>query len=60
MDETLEPGQSGIFGLLQGEAMSVKPEGFDALHIRGGKMHRLRENVEKWIPRGIGNGKPEE
>jgi lysine 2,3-aminomutase len=60
MDETLEPGQSGIFGLLQGEAMSVKPEGFDALHIRGGKMHRLRENAEKWIPRGIGDGKPEE
>lgn len=60
VDETLEPGQSGIFGLLQGEAMSVKPEGFDALHIRGGKMHRLRENAEKWIPRGIGDGKPEE
>jgi lysine 2,3-aminomutase len=60
MDETLEPGQSGIFGLLQGEAMSVKPEGFDTLHIRGGKMHRLRENAEKWIPRGIGDGKPEE
>ena len=59
MDETLEPGQSGIFGLLQGEAMSVKPEGFDTLHIRGGKMHRLRENAEKWIPRGIGDGKPE-
>lgn len=57
IDETLEPGQSGVFGLLDGEAMSLKPEGFDALHIRGGKMHRLRENSEKWIPRGIGDGK---
>jgi len=57
IDETLEPGQSGVFGLLEGEAMSLKPEGFDALHIRGGKMHRLRENTEKWIPRGIGEGK---
>ncbi len=57
IDETLEPGQSGVFGLLEGEAMSLKPEGFDALHIRGGKMHRLRENAEKWIPRGIGDGK---
>ena len=60
IDETLEPGQSGVFGLLEGEAMSLKPEGFDALHIRGGKMHRLRENTEKWIPRGIGEGKSKE
>ena len=55
-DEMLEPGQSGVFGLLAGEDMFLKPEGFDHLHNRGGGMHRLRENKDKWIPRGIGNG----
>ncbi len=59
-DEAIEPGQSGVFGLLEGEEMFLKPEGFDILHNRGGGMHRLRENAEKWVPRGIGDGKPEE
>ena len=57
IDKTLEPGQSGVFGLLEGEDLSIKPEGFDRLHERGGGIHRLRENTEKWIPRGIGDGK---
>jgi len=57
IDETLEPGQSGVFGLLEGEDMSIKPEGFDRLHERGSGIHRLRENAEKWVPRGIGDGK---
>ncbi len=56
-DETIEPGQSGVFGLLEGENMFIKPEGFDRLHQRGGGIHRLRENAEKWVPRGIGDGK---
>ena len=60
MNETLEPGQSGVFGLLEGEDLSIKPEGFDHLHERGGGIHRLRENAEKWIPRGIGDGKTKE
>lgn len=51
-----ETGQSGVFGLLQGEEMFIKPEGFDQLHQRGGLIHRLRENKEKWVPRGIGDG----
>ncbi|MFN2302577.1 MAG: lysine 2,3-aminomutase [Anaerolineales bacterium] len=55
-NETLEPGQSGVFGLLEGEQMFLKPEGFDQLHMRGGGIHRLRENKEKWVPRGIGDG----
>ncbi len=59
-DEALEPGQSGVLGLLEGEEMFLKPEGFDQLHNRGGGKHRLRENSEKWIPRGIGDGKTEE
>lgn len=56
-DASLEPGQSGVFGLLEGEEMFLKPAGFDELHNRGGGVHRLRENAEKWKPRGIGNGK---
>ncbi|MDY6872957.1 MAG: lysine 2,3-aminomutase [Chloroflexota bacterium] len=55
--EMLEPGQSGVLGLLEGEDMFLKPEGFDQLHQRGGGVHRLRENTEKWVPRGIGDGK---
>ncbi|MBG0784930.1 MAG: lysine 2,3-aminomutase [Anaerolineaceae bacterium] len=56
-DATLEPGQSGVFGLLEGEEMFLKPDGFDQLHNRGGGVHRLRENTDKWRPRGIGDGK---
>ncbi|MCB2210135.1 lysine 2,3-aminomutase [bacterium] len=60
--EALEPGQSGVLGLLEGEDMFLKPEGFDQLHRRGGGVHRLRENSDKWVPRGIGDDKdkPEE
>jgi lysine 2,3-aminomutase len=49
-----EPGQEGVFGLLDGEAMFIKPEGFDELHNRGGGSHRLRDNQNKWKPLGIG------
>lgn len=52
-----EPGQTGITGLLDGEAMTIIPEGFEELHGRGGAMHRLRENHEKWKPLGIGDKK---
>ncbi len=55
-NETLEPGQSGVFGLLAGEDMFLKPEGFDSLHERGGETHRLRQDKDKWVPRGIGDG----
>ncbi len=58
-DAALEPGQSGVFGLLEGEEMFLKPDGFDQLHNRGGGVHRLRENTDKWKPRGIGDGKEE-
>jgi lysine 2,3-aminomutase len=58
-----EPGQEGITGLLDGEQMFIKPEGFDKLHERGGIQHRLKDE-RKWIPLGIGSGdekeKPEE
>jgi lysine 2,3-aminomutase len=55
-----EPGQQGLTGLLDGEGMSIKPEGFDVLHIRGGGAHRLRTDQDKWKPLGIGSGETEE
>jgi len=55
----LEPGQSGVYGLLEGEQMFIKPEGFEELHNRGGGMHRLRAEPHKWQPLGIGPGEEE-
>jgi lysine 2,3-aminomutase len=52
----MEPGQTGISGMLDGEQMFIKPEGFDDLHNRGGGMHRLRADSHKWDPLGIGPG----
>jgi lysine 2,3-aminomutase len=49
-----EPGQSGVSGLLDGEAYYIKPENFDLLHNRGGGMHRLRADETKWKALGIG------
>ena len=49
-----EPGQEGISGLLDSESMSIKPEGFDELHNRGGGQHRLRADPNKWKALGIG------
>ncbi len=53
----LEPGQAGVSGLLDGEAMFIKPEGFDQIHGRGGVSHRLRADPTKWQPKGIGEPK---
>ncbi len=50
-----EPGQAGITGLLDGDEMFIKPEGFDTLHERDGVQHRLKDE-RKWIPLGIGPG----
>ena len=55
----MEPGQAGVSGMLDGEQMFIKPEGFDDLHNRGGGMHRLRANSHKWDPLGIGPGEEE-
>jgi lysine 2,3-aminomutase len=59
-DQRPEPGQRGVSGLLDGEAMTIAPEGFDRTHIREGSQHRLRENTEKWKPLGIGSGEGKE
>jgi lysine 2,3-aminomutase len=53
-----EPGQAGIYGLLEGEEMFIKPEGFDELHDRHGVQHRLKD-ASKWKPLGIGDGSEE-
>lgn len=50
-----EPGQLGITGLLDGEEMFIKPEGFDLTHDRHGIQHRLKDE-NKWKPLGIGAG----
>ena len=53
-----EPGQAGITGLLDGEGIFIKPEGFDELHNRGAIHHRLKD-ARKWVPLGIGEGSSE-
>jgi len=54
-----EPGQSGVLGLLEGDQMFIKPQGFDDLHDRGGLQHRLKDE-SKWLPLGIGEDEDEE
>ena len=54
-----EPGQSGVLGLLEGDQMYIKPQGFDDLHDRGGSQHRLKDE-SKWLPLGIGEDQEEE
>jgi lysine 2,3-aminomutase len=53
-----EPGQTGLTGLLDGEEMFIKPEGFDLTHDRDGIQHRLKDE-KKWKPLGIGAGSEE-
>lgn len=54
-----EVGQQGVLGLLEGDSLFLKPEGFDELHNRGGGMHRLRADSAKWQPLGIGDHLPQ-
>jgi len=57
-NKRLEPGQAGLTGLLDGEGMFIKPEGFDQIHDRHGMQHRLKDE-SKWKPLGIGSGEEE-
>jgi lysine 2,3-aminomutase len=59
-DRRPEPGQAGVTGILDGDAMCIKPEGFDQLHERGGGSHRLRADPAKWQPLGIGGARADE
>ena len=54
-NKRLEPGQTGITGMLDGDEMFIKPQGFDVLHDRHGVQHRLKDE-KKWQPLGIGSG----
>jgi lysine 2,3-aminomutase len=49
-----EPGQSGVLGLLEGERMTIEPEGFGDTHHRSDLQHRLNADQHKWQPLGIG------
>lgn len=53
-EQRVEEGQNGVLGLLEGDSLFIKPEGFDQLHNRGGGVHRLRADESKWKPLGIG------
>ncbi len=47
----LEPGQQGVSGLLDGDQMFIKPEGFDQLHNRGGGRTvcgKMQKNGNRW------------
>jgi lysine 2,3-aminomutase len=55
LEKRPEPGQSGVFGLLDGENMFIKPNHFDEVHDRQGVQHRLKDE-KKWVPLGIGDG----
>jgi lysine 2,3-aminomutase len=57
-----EPGQEGLLELLEGERLTIEPQGFDVVRARGGKEHRLRsgELAHKWQPLGVGTIKPDE
>ena len=56
IEQRLEPGQEGIYGLLEGHRMFIEPEGFEDIHARGGAEHRLRSDdlAKKWKPLGVG------
>ena len=56
-DKRREPGQAGVSGLLEGEQLTIEPQGWAATHSRGGSKHRLNLDQEKWQPRGIGSEK---
>jgi len=57
-----EPGQAGVLELLEGKSLTIEPEGFNEIHARGGKVHRLRSGDldRKWQPLGVGSIEPDQ
>jgi len=50
-----EPGQSGIYGLMEGERISIEPKEFSESRNRpGATKHRLNSREDKWAAHGIG------
>ncbi|WP_027482175.1 KamA family radical SAM protein [Deinococcus pimensis] len=53
--ERREPGQSGIYGLMQGERISIEPREFaESRHRPGAIQHRLNSREDKWQAHGVG------
>ena len=53
--ERSEPGQSGIYGLMKGERISIEPAGFSESRVRpGATQHRLNSREDKWDAYGVG------
>ena len=50
--------QEGIFGLLSGNELAIKPEWFDQVHLRGGQPPRLGTDQQKG--KALGSGEDEE
>jgi lysine 2,3-aminomutase len=50
----IETGQDGVLGLLEGQRMTIEPQGFGETHLRGAQQHRLNADQSKWQPLGIG------
>ena len=51
-----EPGQSGIYGLMMGERISIEPAGFSESRVRpGATQHRLNSREDKWAAYGVGS-----
>lgn len=51
-----EPGQSGIYGLMEGERISIEPKEFSESRQREGAIqHRLNSREDKWAAHGIGS-----
>lgn len=48
--ERQEVGQRGVYGLLEGDALNITPQGFEELHQRHGHSHRLNQDASKWQP----------
>jgi len=52
--ERTEPGQRGVHGLLQGDAMWIEPAGFAEIHTRGNQERHRLQSPDKWVPYGVG------
>ena len=50
-----EPGQGGVSSLLEGEALAIKPEGFDETHHRSTEPAAFKRQRTDWIADSIGD-----
>ena len=50
-----EPGQRGIYGLMEGDQISIEPKEFSESRLRpGSTQHRLNNREDKWQAYGVG------